>query len=91
MSAAVLAVRVKLGSGTDRLLGMRDGTLQARVSAPPLEGRANRALCRLIARHAGVPPSAVEIAAGERSRAKLLRIHGIAQRDAEKLFGEPSN
>jgi uncharacterized protein (TIGR00251 family) len=89
MSAAVIAVRVKIGSGPDRLLGMRDGTLQARVSAAPVEGRANRALCRLIARHAGVAPSAVEIASGERSRAKLLRIHGIEQRDAERLFGEP--
>jgi uncharacterized protein len=89
MSAAELAVRVKAGSGPDRLLGLRAGTLQARISAPPVDGRANRALCRLIARHAGVPSSAVEIARGERSRDKLVRIHGIDQRAAEKLLGRP--
>jgi uncharacterized protein len=89
MMVAELAVRVKAGSGPDRLLGLRDATLLACVAAPPLDGRANRALCRLIARRAGVPPSAVEIASGERSRAKLVRIHGIEQRAAEVLFAQP--
>jgi uncharacterized protein len=89
MRAAELPVKVKAGSGPDQLLGLRDGTLQARVSAPPLDGRANRALCRLIARHAGVPPSAVQIASGTRSRVKLVRIHGVAQREAETLLAGP--
>jgi uncharacterized protein len=90
MSAADLAVRVKAGSGPDRLLGLRDGTLQARISAPPVDGRANRALCRLIARHCGVAASAVQIASGARSRTKLVRIDGVEQQDVEKIFGPPS-
>jgi uncharacterized protein len=90
MSAAVLAVNVKAGSGPDQLLGLHDGVLQARVSAPPVDGRANRALCRLIARHAGVPRSAVEIASGARSCAKLVRIHGVDQRDVERLLEAPA-
>jgi uncharacterized protein len=89
MSSAALAVKVKAGSGPDRLLGLSDGALQARIAAPPVDGRANRALCRLIARHAGVAPSSVQITSGARSRVKMIRIHGVEQRDAEKLFEQP--
>jgi uncharacterized protein YggU (UPF0235/DUF167 family) len=43
----------------DELIGIRDGMLQARVSAPPVNGKASKALCRLIAKVAGVAPSRV--------------------------------
>jgi uncharacterized protein (TIGR00251 family) len=89
MDAAELAVRVKAGSGPDRVLGLRDGVLQLRISAPPVDGRANRALCRLIARHLGVPPSTVQIARGRRSREKLIRLRGVDQEELEKLLERP--
>ncbi len=63
----------------DELVEVRDGVLIARVSAPALEGRANRALIRLLARRLGVAPSRVVIVRGERSREKLVRVHGISQ------------
>jgi uncharacterized protein YggU (UPF0235/DUF167 family) len=49
------------------------------VSAPPLDGRANGALCRLVARAAGVAPTRVTVIRGERSREKLLSVEGIDQ------------
>jgi uncharacterized protein YggU (UPF0235/DUF167 family) len=86
MTHAQIAVRLQARAGRDELVGFRDGVLLARVSAPPVEGRANRVLCRrLIAREAGVAPSKVTIARGERSRDKLVRVDGIdpeALRDA---------
>jgi uncharacterized protein YggU (UPF0235/DUF167 family) len=66
---------------------MRDGKLLARVAAPPLQGRANRALCRLIARRLGVASSAVTIARGARSSEKLVRIAGIEPGAAQELLG----
>ena len=56
---------------------MRDGVLVARVSAPPVDGRANRAICRLVADRVGVPPSNVTVVRGERSRDKVLRVVGV--------------
>lgn len=56
---------------------MRDGVLEARVAAPPHDGRANRALCRLIAKRVGVAPSRVSVVRGERSRQKLVRVEGV--------------
>ena len=70
-------VRLQARARGDELVGIRDGVLVARVSAPPVDGRANRALCRLIARRAGVAPSKVTVLRGGRSRDKLIRVEGI--------------
>jgi uncharacterized protein (TIGR00251 family) len=74
---AQIAVRLQPRSHRDALVGIRDGVLAARVSAPPVDGRANEALCKLIARAAGVPPSRVSVARGDRGRDKLIRVEGI--------------
>jgi len=65
----------------DEIVGMRGGTLVVRVSAPPVDGRANRALCKLIAARAGVAPSKVTIVRGEGSRDKVVEVEG-AEREA---------
>ena len=50
-----------------------------RVTEPPLEGRANAALVKLIARRAGVAKGRVSIVHGARSRYKLVRVEGIGE------------
>lgn len=56
---------------------MRDDALVVRVKAPPTDGRANHALCRLIAASAGLAPSRVSVRHGAGSRNKLLACEGI--------------
>jgi uncharacterized protein (TIGR00251 family) len=75
--AAQIQVRLRPRGGHDELLGMRDGVLRARVSAPPVDGKANKALCRLIAKRLGVAPSRVSVVSGGKSRDKLVRIDGL--------------
>ncbi len=65
---------------------MRAGVLQARVSAPPVDGRANRALCRLIAKRLGIAPSRVSVVKGERSRDKVVRVEGLESTALEKAL-----
>jgi uncharacterized protein (TIGR00251 family) len=84
-----ISVRVRPGGRKDELRGFHDGVLIARVSAPPVDGRANRALCRLVARRAGVPASHVEIVRGHRSREKVLSIVGLGTDDVERALGRP--
>jgi uncharacterized protein YggU (UPF0235/DUF167 family) len=48
-----------------------------RVTAPPVDGRANDAACRLIARRLRIAPSRVHVVRGAGSRDKLLEIEGI--------------
>jgi len=76
-----LMVRLTPRAGRDALGGLREiepdePLLLARVAAPPLEGAANAALVKLVAKALGVPKSAVTIAAGETSRIKALEIAG---------------
>jgi len=78
MTDARIAVRVTTRAPRDELAGIRDdGVLLARISAPPVGGRANDALCKLIAKAAGVAPSRVSVVRGERSRDKAVRVEGV--------------
>jgi len=59
------------------VVGERAGAIVIRVTAPPVDGRANAALCAFVAKRAGVPPSRVEVVRGAGSRDKLLRVAGV--------------
>ena len=48
-----------------------------RVTAPPVDGKANDALCRLVAKAAGVPPSRVSVVRGRSARDKVVRVEGV--------------
>jgi uncharacterized protein (TIGR00251 family) len=53
-----------------------------RVTAPPTDGKANAAVCRLVAKTLGVPKGAVRVVRGETARHKVLEIDGMGQDDA---------
>ena len=70
------AVRLTPRAAVDRVEGVIDGVLRARVGAPAVEGAANNALIRLIAEELGVSRSDVRIVAGATSRQKLVVVDG---------------
>ncbi len=53
--------------------------LVCQVAAPPLEGKANRAIVALVAETLGVPASAVGLAAGATSTIKRVEVRGISR------------
>ena len=83
----VIAVRVKPRASSARIEGVRAGRLLLAVTAPPLEGRANDAVRRLIAKALGVGTGRVSIRSGERSRDKLVRIEGASAAEGAALLG----
>ncbi len=56
---------------------MLEGSLHARVTAPPVEGAANQALLRLIAAELGVARRSVRLVAGAAGRQKLIVVEGL--------------
>jgi uncharacterized protein len=74
---AQIEVRLRPRGSRDEVLGMRDGVLQAKVSTAPIDGKANRALCKLIAKRAGVAPSRVRVVRGKKSREKVVCVEGM--------------
>jgi len=59
------------------VVGERAGAVVVRVAAPPVDGKANAALCALIATRAGVPRSRVSVVKGITSRDKIVRVEGV--------------
>lgn len=88
--AASTRIRVRLTprSGRDAILAKEEGVYRVKIKAPPLEGRANRALIALLAKTLRVPKRDVEITAGEKSRDKALRIRGVTQEEVEKRLSQ---
>jgi uncharacterized protein (TIGR00251 family) len=85
----LLAVRVKPRAARARVAGERADRLLVEVTAPALEGRANQAACRLLAKHLSVAAGRVRVVSGEHHRDKLVRIEGVALSEAARLLGIP--
>lgn len=77
----LLRVRLTPRAARTEITGWRDDVLLARVTAPPVQGRANEALIRLLAAALAVPPSRLEVVAGAASRDKTLRVLGLSQEE----------
>ena len=72
----VFAVRVTPRASRDAIEGEYQGALKVRLTAPPVDDRANDALRRLLAARLNVPVSAVRILAGVKSRTKRVAVTG---------------
>lgn len=69
-----LRIKVKPNSHTSELEAQPDGTWLARIQSPPVDGKANRELVALVARHFTLRPSQVSIKSGLSGRTKLVQI-----------------
>jgi len=75
----IFAVRVTPRASRDAIEGEYQGALKVRLTAPPVEDRANEALRRLLAARLNVPVSAVRIVGGEKSRNKRVAVAGVTR------------
>lgn len=85
----VISVVVQPRARRPSLAGEHGGALKVAVTAPALSGRANRALCELLATRLGVAPSAVTVVAGARARRKRLTVDGVGAQEAARALGAP--
>jgi uncharacterized protein YggU (UPF0235/DUF167 family) len=86
MPSCKIAVRLLPRARVNEIAGERDGALMVRVTAPPVDGRANAALCRLIAKRSGVGVRSVSVLQGASSRNKLVRVDGIGEKDLRRAL-----
>ena len=74
MARQVLQVKVKPNARMSSLTPSADGTWQAQLKSPPVDGKANQELIALVADHFGCPKSAVTIRSGASGRMKLVEV-----------------
>lgn len=79
--SVLLTVHVQPRAARTQVAGLHGDALKIRLNAPPVDGRANDALCAFLAEMFGVPRRAVEIVQGETARRKIVRIEGVTLQD----------
>jgi uncharacterized protein (TIGR00251 family) len=84
---SVVEVWVVPGASRDEVKGLHGGAIRVRVSAPPEEGKANRAVRRLLADVTGA--RRVDLVGGAGSRRKRLLLHGVAPDEARHRLLTP--
>ncbi len=86
MEHGEISVRLIPRARANEIAGERDGAVLVRVTAPPVDGRANAALCRLIAKRAGVGVRSVSVIRGAGSREKVVRVEGVSAEDLRRAL-----
>ncbi len=79
-----IVLRVQPRSSKNQIDGVYGGVLKIRLTAPPVEGEANRATIELLSKMLGIKKSSLSIESGLRSRGKRVRVGDI---DLERLEG----
>ncbi len=84
-SGAALTIRViPRASRTEIANIMEDGTVRIRVTAPPVEGKANQAVIDFLAKVLDIAPSQIEIVAGKQRRDKIVAITDMSPQEVEQ-------
>jgi len=83
-----LKVRVTPRAARDQIVGWRDDTLRVRVTAPPVAGRANEAVLRLLSRALDVPTGRLRLVRGQSSREKVVAVERLSEGEARARLDE---
>ncbi|HHV16312.1 MAG TPA: YggU family protein [Gelria sp.] len=78
-----IEVKVQPRSSSNQIAGEHDGALKVKLTAPPVEGEANQALIKFLARSLKISRKNVVLIRGETARNKLIEIKGLSK---EKLL-----
>ncbi len=85
---ARIRVRLTPRAARDEIVGWQGEVLRVRVTAPPVSGKANAALERLLAGALRLPKSAVRITAGAQARDKTVAVDGATSEEVLRRLGD---
>lgn len=87
MAEALLELWIQPRASRDEVTGLQDGAVKVRIAAPPVDGEANDALLRFLAKKLGIPRAALELVRGQTGRRKAVRVHGLTDAEARGRLG----
>jgi uncharacterized protein len=85
-AVAVVTLRIRPRASKNEVVGMDDGGLKVRLTAPPVDGAANEALVRFLAERLGITLSRVELVSGHTGRQKTIRVSGMDETMVKRLL-----
>lgn len=75
---SVIKVKVLSRSSRTEIAGKENDVYRVKITDPPVEGKANKALIKFLSEKLGVAKSNIEITAGKTSRMKTVRVRGMS-------------
>jgi uncharacterized protein len=84
--AVKIPLKVIPNAPKDEVVGWRGSDLTIKITAPPLDGRANEHLLRYLAEILDVSPADVALVSGETSRKKTVQIAGLTAAEAQRAL-----
>ncbi len=87
MPSCLLSVRVQPRASRDEIVGRQGDEIKVRITAPPVEGAANKHLIKFLAKKLGVKKARLQIRSGQTGRSKIVEIEGITLAEAEAALG----
>lgn len=85
-NGTLLDIYVQPKSSKNEIAGVHERSLKVRLTAPPVEGEANKECVRFFSKLLGIAKSDIEIVSGHKSRHKTLSVRGIASKALEGLI-----
>ena len=89
-AGATFMVKVHPRARKNEISGEIGDALKISLTTPPTDGRANDACIALLAEFLKVPRSSITIAAGQTSRNKVIRVHGLTAAQVRERLQSPS-
>lgn len=86
-TSCTLPIKAIPNAPRSAVVGWLGEALKVKIHAPPVEGRANAALCEFLADSLGLPRRAVTVLRGDTSRQKLVRIDGLTLAEVKAKLG----
>ena len=80
--ATVIALHLQPGAKRSKVCGMYGDAVKLSIQAPPVDGKANAALCAFLADRLKIPIAAVTLVSGASGRDKRVRINGVTPEQA---------
>ena len=77
----VIKVKIVPGSPKNKIVGVYNNALKISITAPPVEGKANKKCIAYLAKYFDIAKSKIEIISGQTSKNKLIKIYDISQKD----------
>ena len=82
----LLRLHVQPKASKSRIIGLHDGCLKIAVAAPPVEGKANKAVVKFLADFFGVPARDVAVKSGAQSRRKVVVVKALDATEIRHMF-----
>ncbi len=86
-NGVLLKIKVQPKASHNQIVGIMEDALKIRLTAPPVDGKANLACLKFLAETLGVSRQQVELVSGQTGRQKLIRIAGLSPAQIQQALG----